>query len=143
MSHNKLNYLELFHKNGYRVTRQRQAILEALCQADGHATIGEIYYLAKALDAGINRSTIYRSLEVFSKLGLVLYGEGVDGERVYELAKEHHHHLICKSCGQEIEIDNWILEDFRQILGSEYDYDVEIEHLIVFGTCPKCSNKTF
>ena len=141
MTHNKIDYLEIFHKNGYRVTNQRQVILDAICDADGHATVAEIYYLAKKLDSGIDRSTIYRVLDVLVELGIVNCAEGMNGERVYEMVKEQpHHHLICKNCGHDIEIENQIIEEFYLNLQTAYNYEVEMDHLIVFGICSICFN---
>jgi len=139
MSHNKINYLEKLHASGYRVTRQRQTILDSICEANGHATIADIYFRAKKFDQGIDRSTIYRTLDVFVKLGLVIYGENVNGERVYELVKEQqHHHLICKECGNDVGIDNQVVDDFYQNLKHIYSYEVNMDHLIVFGICSNC-----
>jgi Fur family ferric uptake transcriptional regulator len=141
MTHNKINYLEMFHQNGYRLTRQRQTVLDALCQADGHATVAETYYRAKELDAGIDRSTIYRTLDLFVRLGLAISGDNVNGERVYELVKEQrHHHLICKVCGEVIEVDNQVVEDFYKDLQSVHNYEIDMDHLIVFGICQTCSD---
>ena len=139
MTHNKINYLEMFREKGYRLTRQRQAILDALCQSDGHATVAEIYYRAKKLDGRIDRSTIYRALDVFIQLGLVIRGDDINGERGYELIKEHHHHhLICKECGQDIEVENQVVEEFYRQLRDLYHYDIKMDHLIVFGSCSDC-----
>lgn len=140
MTHNKINYLEVFHKHGYRVTRQRQVILDAICQANGHSSAAEIFYLARKLDESIDRSTIYRTLEVFVELGLVNRGENAEGIRVYEFIQEEpHHHLICKHCGVEIDIENQIVNDFYLELQQHYHYSVEMDHLIVFGVCPGCN----
>ncbi|MBL6983789.1 MAG: transcriptional repressor [Anaerolineales bacterium] len=134
-----MNYLEIFHKNGYRITNQRQVILDAICEADGHATLAEIYYRAKKLDGKIDRSTIYRVLDVLVELGIVNCSEDLNGNRVYELVKEQpHHHLVCKLCGEDTEIDNQVIEEFYQNLQTTYYYEVEMDHLIVFGVCPEC-----
>jgi Fur family ferric uptake transcriptional regulator len=141
MTHNKINYIERLHKNGYRLTTQRQLILDAICEASGHATVGEIYYQAKKLDEGIDRSTVYRSLDLFVKLKLVILGESIDGERVYELVKEdQHHHLVCSNCERDIDIDSWIVEDFYENLRNEYDFQISMDHLMVFGICGNCSD---
>ena len=141
MTHNKIDYLKILHENGYRITRQKLAVLDAICQADGHASVGEVYYRAKVLDEGIDRSTIYRTLDLFVKLGLVISADNVEGEKVYELVKEsQHHHLICKVCGDEIEIENEVVDDFYQRLTSAYNYAVDMDHLIIFGVCVTCSN---
>lgn len=142
MTHNRINYLEKFHENGYRVTRQRQAILDALCMADGHATVAEVFRRARALDKGLDRSTVYRALELFVSLGLVIIGDNLSGERVYELIRETpHHHLVCKHCGAEVEIENRVVDDFYRQLHSDYRYQVEMDHLIVFGVCPGCEGE--
>lgn len=139
MTHDKMNYLEIFHEKGYRLTRQRQAVLDALCQSDGHATVGEIYYRAKMLDERIDRSTVYRSLDAFIQLGLAIIGEDVKGDRVFELIKErHHHHLICSECGNDIEVENQVVDNFYQQLQDLYKFEIKMDHLIVFGICPEC-----
>ena len=141
MSHNKLNYLEILHKNGYRLTRQRQAILEAACQTGGHTPIRNIYLIAKKLDGGIDRSTVYRTLELFVKLGFVNVAENLTGERTYEIVQEtQHHHLICKTCGGSMEIDIIIVNDFYQQIEQENGYHVDRDHLILYGLCPQCKN---
>jgi len=139
MTHNKINYLETLHKNRRRLTRQRQVILDAICQADGHATIGEVYYRAKKYDENLDRSTVYRSLDLFVDLGIVIVAENIDGERTYELVKEsRHHHLICSECGNAVEIEDDVVENFYQALRYEYKYKVDMDHLIVFGICLDC-----
>jgi len=142
MTHNKINYLKLFHEKGLRITRQRQVILDAICQADGHVSIGEIFYRSKKLDKNIDRSTIYRSLDLFVKLGFVIPGEKINGEQTYEMIKEsHHHHLICTMCGNDVEIENKVVDGFFNQLDSVYDYKIVMDHLIVFGVCSMCSKQ--
>lgn len=141
MAHNRINYLDKFHKNGYRITRQRQAILDALCQAGGHATVAEVFQRAKELDPNLDKSTVYRALELFVELDLVIIGGNLNGERVYELIKEDpHHHLICKSCGTDIEIENQMVDDFYLQLQNTYGYQINMDHLIIYGHCAQCAD---
>lgn len=122
------------------MTRQRLAILDALCLADGHATIAEIYQRTQEIGEEIDRSTIYRTMDVLLGLELVICGEDQNGERVYELVREdQHHHLVCKRCGEELEIDNQAVDDFYQYLEKAFNYSVQMDHLMVFGTCSGCS----
>jgi Fur family ferric uptake transcriptional regulator len=142
MTHNKINYLDLFHKHGFRITHQRQAVLDAVCQANGHVTISQIIFQTRKLDRGIDQSTVYRSLELFEKLGLVIPGEKVNGEQTFEIVQEsRHHHLICTNCGNEVEIDDEIVDDFYRQLKSAYGFDVRMDHLIVLGVCGNCTNQ--
>ncbi len=141
MTHFKIDYFQIFRENGLRVTKQRQAILDAICLANGHATAAEIYQRAKALDASIDRSTIYRTLDVFVELGIVVAAEDLNRDRVYELVKEQpHHHLICKQCGRDLDIENQLVDEFYRTLKSHYRFEVSMDHLVVFGVCPQCSD---
>jgi Fur family ferric uptake transcriptional regulator len=141
MTHTNLDYIDTLHKNGYRITKQRQNILDAICLAEGHATIGEIYYRARKFDENIDRSTIYRSLELFVKLGLVIIANNFNGSRTYELVQDHnHHHLICTLCRNEIEIDNKIVDNFYQQMGNNYNFNISMDHLIVYGICAACAD---
>lgn len=107
MSHHKIDYVELMRSNGLRVTSQRLLILDAICEGHGHTTLGQIYARVRKKDASIDRSTVYRTLDIFVELGLVVSADTGIGEKVYEIAKLNpHHHLVCKKCGQEREIDN-------------------------------------
>jgi Fur family ferric uptake transcriptional regulator len=142
MPHTRLNYLEKLHKNGHRMTNQRKTILDALCQAGGHAPVNRIYYLARKLDQAIDRSTVYRSLNLFVKLGFVNLGESTDGERTFEIVQEdQHHHLICMVCNHEIDIANCLVDEFYENLQDEYDFQISMDHLIVFGVCKHCSER--
>ncbi len=117
MTHNSINYLELLHENGYRITSQRQVILDAVCLSDGHSSIGKIFHRAKELDKGIDKSTVYRALDLFVKLGIVNLADDINGERGYEMVKEgYHHHLLCKICGNDLEIENFLVDEFYEKL---------------------------
>jgi Fur family ferric uptake transcriptional regulator len=139
MSHDKLNYLDVLREQGYRLTRQRQVILDAICQAGGHATMGELVHRTRLVEQGIDRSTVYRTINLFVKLGLVNAADDENGERTYEIVQEeHHHHLICKRCGAEIKIENQLVDEFYRDLKAAYEYQVQMDHLIVFGVCAHC-----
>lgn len=57
MSHNELDFDNLIHKRGFRVTPQRQLILEAVCAGGGHNTPEEIYARVQSKSSAINQAT--------------------------------------------------------------------------------------
>ncbi len=64
------------------------------------------------MDPTIDRSSLYRTLKLFVELGLVVSAETANGETIYEIPKPHrHHHLICRQCGTEQEIDEDVLAE--------------------------------
>ena len=85
---------------GYRVTPQRQLVLEAVTKLE-HATPEEIWADVQQTASGVNISTIYRALELLEQLGLVTHTHLGHGAPRYHLAAEADHvHLVCSSCGR-------------------------------------------
>jgi len=143
MSHQNLDYVRIMHENGYRVTPQRVAILDAICAGEGHSTLGAIYARARKQDAQIDMSTVYRALELFQALGLVVSVDYSGHEKGYEITKaEPHHHLICKRCGQEFDVERQTVNDFYELLWREYGYLVTMDHLVLSGICPDCQRQS-
>lgn len=140
MTHNRLNYVEKLHAHGFRVTPQRVAVLDAVCRAGGHVTAGVVLALAREGEEFIDRSTVYRALEVLVRAGLVLTAPGENGQEVlYEIAHETpHHHLRCTECGGETELDPSSATRFFAALEKETGYSITGDHLVLAGICPEC-----
>lgn len=140
MAHQTLDYVSILHAHGYRVTQQRRAILDAICEGEGHTTLGEIYARTRAVDPSIDRSTLYRTLDLFGEVGLVVSAEVAQGERVYEIVKpERHHHLVCSGCGAQVEISHAIVKDLFEALECAHQFAIHSDHLILRGTCADCA----
>jgi Fur family ferric uptake transcriptional regulator len=114
---------------GYKATPQRLAVLRALA-AEQHQSLGEIR--ARCPEVGL--VTIYRTLDLLSEVGVVRRLELGGGPR-YELAEDHHHHLICESCGAVSEFERCPL-DLRRLRGM--DFEVSSHTLEIYGRCAKC-----
>jgi Fur family ferric uptake transcriptional regulator len=138
MSHHTIDYEEIIHAAGHRVTPQRILILDAVCEAGGHTTLGEIYARAHAVDTSLDRSTLYRTLKLFVSLGLVVSAD-VNGETYYEIAKpQHHHHLVCRQCGKEQEIEHAAMQGMFDQVFQRYGFQADTDHLVLFGLCIDC-----
>jgi len=129
---------ERIRKLGFRVTPQRQLILEAIERAGEHATFDEIYAEVNQVSPHISQATVYRTLEVFSRHRLI-HGNEMAGGRFYEIvAANPHHHLICHSCWMDIKIDNAELKKLFNRLDKETGFLVLGEHYIFMGLCKDC-----
>lgn len=138
MSHNQLNYLQELHAAGYRVTAQRQAVLDAVCEAGSHAPIEKIILHARRLDPSLNASTVYRALAVFVETGLVLVAMD-HGRKVYEVANtQPHHHLRCRVCGSMVTLNAATTSGFFEQLTANYAYKIDMDHLVIDGICKEC-----
>jgi len=128
-------------KLGYRLTPQRIMILEAVERADSHISAEEIYTQVHRRYPYMNISTVYRTLELLEKLGLVIktdFGEG--RVRYHPVDKGHHHHLVCQECGAIIDIDESTLARLQDVLLARYNFSASLKHVAIFGLCSNCRN---
>ena len=96
-------------EEGYKLTYQREAILQAIIDnKDEHLSNEEIYNIVSKNYPEIGIATIYRTMQLFEKLNIVYKLNFDDGFSRYELnlgtGDHHHHHLICLKCGKVIEV---------------------------------------
>jgi|SRR5215203_3505497 len=116
---------------GYKATPQRLAVLAAIA-AGRHQGLEEI----RSRCPEVGMVTVYRTLDLFSELGIVRRLDLGHGLR-YGLAEDHHHHLICEDCGRVTEFE-WCPVDLRDLPLSGGDFEVRAHSLEVYGTCSAC-----
>ena len=123
---------------GYRVTPQRQLVLEAVTKLE-HATPEEIYAEVKQTVVGVNVSTVYRTLELLEQIGLVTHTHLGHGAHRYHLAADAQHiHLVCRSCDGITELEPAAVRSLVSALEAEHGFETDVGHLTVFGTCAQC-----
>ncbi len=116
---------------GHKVTPQRLAVLRAIA-AEQHQSMEEI----RGRCPGVGMVTVYRTLDLLAELGLVRRLDLGDGAR-YELAEDHHHHLICEGCGSVTEFEQCPV-DLRSLPRVGGGFEVRAHSLEVYGTCSDC-----
>lgn len=139
MTHQQVRWEDILRRAGYRATRQRGLILDAVCAGGGHTSLGEVYARAHRQDATLDRSTVYRALRVFVETDLVVAADTGDGETYFEIKHdEPHHHLVCRLCGGEQEIDGAVLATVIDQVRRQHGFEVVTDHLVLFGYCERC-----
>jgi len=124
---------------GYRLTPQRLMILSAIENSDNHISAEEIYAQIVARYPNVNISTVYRTMELLKRLGLVTETDLGEGRvRYHPTEKGHHHHLVCRECGATIDLDDSLLAPLKNALLREYNFMADLKHLAIFGRCVKC-----
>ncbi len=116
---------------GYKATPQRLAVLRALAE-EQHQSLEEIR--VRCPEVGL--VTVYRALDLLGGLGIVRRLDLGDGAR-YELARDHHHHMICESCGDISEFDECPL-DPELLPPKSTDFEIRAHSLEVYGRCGAC-----
>ncbi|MBO5199023.1 MAG: transcriptional repressor [Lachnospiraceae bacterium] len=146
MTGNPEQFRELLKKNGLKVTTQRAAILEVLVDRPGmHLTAEEIYDFVKIRHPEIGLATVYRTIQLFSELGLVDKLNLDDGFVRYEISKEsapvhghHHHHLICLDCGAVFAFQDDLLEALETRILEQTGFVVQDHEVKLYGRCEAC-----
>jgi len=124
--------------SGYRVTPQRQLVLEAITKLN-HASPEEICAEVNQTARGVNVSTVYRTLELLEQLGLVTHTHLGHGAPSYHLAAQAQHvHLVCRECGRVTELPPEAARPLVTALDEEHGFETDVRHLTVFGTCRDC-----
>jgi Fur family ferric uptake transcriptional regulator len=126
-------------EQGYRLTPQRALVIDAIHDAESHISAEEIYAQVRAKYPEVNISTVYRTLELLKKLGLVTetdMGEGI--LRYHHADAGHHHHLVCRKCGRIFDLDESVLDSLTGNIIREYGFVPEFKHLAIFGHCLEC-----
>jgi len=141
-----------FRGFGHRITLGREAILDVLIKANKHLSAEDIYMKVHSVYPSVGLTTVYRTLEILVKLGIIYKFDFGDGRARYEIVKDpkgvdHHHHLICSNCNRVIDYTEFIddeVELFKRTeegLAKKYDFKIT-NHLIQFyGLCKECSGK--
>ena len=133
---------EILRARGFRMTKARLAILSLLHDSPGHFSPVDIYTRIRKTVPGVTETTVYRTLEFLAENDMVLPTLAGDGHRVYEMAGRDHHHLICRSCEQSVEIDHGLVQELYRQLEDRTGYQLTTSHLTFFGLCPDCRAKS-
>lgn len=124
---------------GHRLTPQRVMIVSALENSSDHISAEEIYAQVAAKFPNVNISTVYRTLELLERLGLVTETDLGGGRVRYHPAdKGHHHHLICEQCGAVVDLDESVLLPLKDALLRQCNFVADLKHIGIFGRCVKC-----
>jgi Fur family ferric uptake transcriptional regulator len=114
-------------------------ILSAIENSDDHISAEEIYAQVVAKYPNVNISTVYRTLELLKRLGLVTETDLGGGRVRYHPAdRGHHHHLVCTECGAIMDLDESLLSSLESRLLREYKFIADLKHLAIFGRCTNC-----
>lgn len=128
--------------NEYVLTPQRQMILASIKQSGQPVNATDLYRSVSKKDRTVSLATVYRSLALFKKLGII------DEHRLgracwcYELKKSfEYQHVLCKQCGQVIEFESPFISQMIKQLQDELGFNIERVEVCIQGTCRQCQPK--
>ena len=138
MSHYNIDYVQKIRERGYRMTPQRQIVLDTVCEQGGHATASQIYEQVNARQPAINRATVYRILDFLCDMQLVAKAD-IGGQTVFELVGDSpHHQLVCRQCHHVASLDDYHFEALSAHLLEQHNFAADLSHLAITGLCAEC-----
>lgn len=131
---------ERLREESYFITEPRQAVIQYLTDTDSPVTIDEITDSVES--EGINRSSVYRTINLFEELGIVdkvLFRDGINRvEMSSDFGGTHHHHLVCQECERVIEFEECGIENLQRIADIKHGFDVDSHYMEFYGLCREC-----
>ncbi len=125
------------------VTSQRVRVAEVILEAPGHLSVEDIEQRLRERELRIGKATVYRTLEILAKSGMITERDFGEGFRRYERAPghPHHEHLICTRCGKVVEFTNDKLERMKAVIAEEYGFQHHHHRLEIYGLCRDCQRR--
>jgi|SRR5579862_1076767 len=127
---------------GVRMTHQRRLLVQIIQSADGHLDALSLWERAKSQDPTLNKVTVYRTLAMLKKYGLVdeldlMHMEG--GKHYYEARTTRDHiHLACLKCGRIQEFESSLFEKLKGQIEREQQFRISTVRVEAGGVCDRC-----
>ncbi|HEV7957315.1 MAG: transcriptional repressor [Microbacteriaceae bacterium] len=124
-----------------RNTWQREAVREALGNNEGFVSAQMLHSGLREAGSSIGLATVYRALADLGSAGEADSLQSDQGEVLYRACTpgQHHHHLICRSCGLTVEIEADAVEAWAHQVAADNGFTQPSHVVDVFGMCAKCS----
>jgi Fur family ferric uptake transcriptional regulator len=133
-----MSCITVLKEKGFKLTPQRRLILEYIHDHQSHITAEDILKYLDSRAPGVDKSTVYRTLDLLEESGCVVKSE-VSGHFIYHHTEDgHHHHLVCRSCGRTIDCHEDLFSDVTNALLRQYGFQADLKHLMLSGTCRRC-----
>lgn len=126
-------------KHGYKLTPQRQAVIDTIVASQDMLTPARVYEKVSREHPDIGLVTVYRTLELLSRLGLICELHSGGTCPTYTASNpEHHHHLICSACGKVVDFTGHNLAPLENRLTRESGFKIQNHVLEFIGVCSTC-----
>ena len=125
------------HQRGLRMTPQRQLVLDAVREL-GHATPEQVCAQVQRSAPAVNITTVYRTLDLMERLGLVRHTHLGHGAPSYSEREHEHVHLVCHACGSVTEMPADLMNGLADRLRDSAGFDLDVTHVALSGRCAGC-----
>ena len=138
-----------FQQRGLRFTEPRRMILDVLSGTNEHLSAEDIYMRVHQQYPIMGLTTVYRTLDILEKMGVIAKFYFGDGRKRYELVQNsqkpgHHHHMVCINCKQIIDYDDFVEEEVDLLkkvetaLARKHRFQITGHVIQFYGLCDEC-----
>lgn len=120
------------------MTPQRQLVLDAVDELE-HATPEQICSTVQRVAPAVNITTVYRTLDLLERLGVVRHTHLGHGAPSYSVREHEHVHLVCHWCGKVMEVPAEVLDTLGRQLATEHNFRLDATHVALSGSCASCA----
>jgi len=122
----------------FRQTAQRTIVLDVVKESDEHLTAGEVFERVRQRDPRVAYGTVYRSLHLLARHGLIQELTFADQASRYDGRTDRHDHVHCLQCGLLVDVEVPMALTARHIAEERSGFAITSHHTVFAGTCPDC-----
>lgn len=136
-------FKEALKSHGIKITKERDEIINEILRVNRHFNPEDLFIQLKNGGSKVSRASVYRTIALLLKAGLIEKVEKFDDNSHYEITfgKKHHDHLICMNCGKIIEFYSAPLEVLQREICQKNQFTPIRHTLEIYGTCSECNKK--
>lgn len=133
--------IDSMRNQGFRITPQRVAIVEYMINTDSHPSAEELYRVVKEKYPMVSLATVYKTLELLTRKGIVRELSFPNGAR-YDANVNTHINLVCINCGKIQDVDDdKALEELESRVSKKSKYQIFGRRFELYGYCSECQSK--
>jgi Fur family transcriptional regulator, ferric uptake regulator len=129
--------------NNLNTTQQRELIVDQFVRTHEHVSIDELLARVRKRNRKIGYATVYRTLKLLVDSGIAIQRQFGDGQARFEVAGDHHDHLICTKCGLILEFEDDEIERLQDKIAERLGgFEVTRHRHELYGLCPKARGES-
>lgn len=115
--------------------------MDLISAREGHFRAADLLELARQRQLPVGRATVFRTLELLTEIGALERLDLPGGEHAYVACEpeQHHHHVVCRSCGTAVEVEDGGLQSIVSDIGRRSGFQIESHRLELYGRCQECA----
>jgi Fur family peroxide stress response transcriptional regulator len=129
----------LCRENGLPITVQRRVLIDAIVRTDKHPTAEQLFEHAREILPDISRTTVYRILDAFVRLGLVSRVPHPRGASRFDGNVDPHHHAFCTECERVFDVSEPLCADMPRPKALPEGFQLSSCSVLFLGTCKDCN----